>query len=172
MKYFVAFGERCHEVELVERLGELVVTVNGRPMALDYQEIDRLGQVILLHEGASYAISIEGFAEAVNVTLAGHHYAMTLEDERERAAHLAARAAAKGGGPVKAVMPGVVAQVLVGEGQEVAEGQALLVLEAMKMQNEIAAPGAGKVERIHVAAGRAVAAGEVLVTLKGLEAPP
>ena len=169
MKYWVDFGGHERVVELVERMGTLLVAVDGEALELDYQEIDRLGQVLLLHDGASYAISIEGDAAAVDVTLAGHHYAMKLQDERERAAQLAARAAARGGGPVAAVMPGVVVSVLVEEGQAVAEGEPLLVLEAMKMQNEIAAPGAGVVERVHVEPGRAVAAGEILVTLG---APP
>ena len=101
MKIFVDFGGDVREVELVERLGELVVTVDGEPMDVDYREIDRLGQVVLLHEGNSYAISIEGNENQVSVTLAGHSFHMELEDERERAAQLAARAAAKGGGPVK-----------------------------------------------------------------------
>lgn len=169
MKIFVDFGGDVREVELVERLGELVVTVDGEPMDVDYREIDRLGQVVLLHEGNSYAISIEGNENQVSVTLAGHSFHMELEDERERAAQLAARAAAKGGGPVKAVMPGVVVQLLVKEGDTVEEGAPLLVLEAMKMQNEIAAPSSAVVQRVHVESGQAVGAGEVLVTLKGTD---
>ena len=105
----------------------------------------------------------------MSVTLAGHSFHMELEDERERAAQLAARAAAKGGGPVKAVMPGVVVQLLVKEGDTVEEGAPLLVLEAMKMQNEIAAPSSAVVQRVHVESGQAVGAGEVLVTLKGTD---
>lgn len=175
MKIFVDFGRGgggendVREVELVERLGELRVTVDGAPMEVDYREIDRLGQVVLLHEGRSYAISIEGTENRVDVTLAGHSFVMELEDERERAALLAARAAAKGGGPVKAVMPGVVVQVLAPEGTAVSAGEPLLVLEAMKMQNEIAAPSDAVVQRVHVEAGQAVSAGDVLVTLKGHE---
>ena len=94
---------------------------------------------------------------------------MQLEDERERAAHVAERAASKGGGMLKAVMPGIVVETLVAVGEEVGEGQPLLILEAMKMQNEILAPGPGIVARFHVEPGQAVAAGEKLVDLKGLE---
>ena len=59
-------------------------------------------------------------------------------------------------------------EYLVEVGAEVAEGQPLLILEAMKMQNEISAPGPGILAAIHVEAGATVAAGDKLVTLKGL----
>ena len=78
----------------------------------------------------------------------------------------AARAAGAGGGSVKSVMPGVVVSLLASEGDEVEEGQPLLVLEAMKMQNEIAAPAAGTVRLIHVKEGEAVSAGAKLVDLE------
>ena len=67
---------------------------------------------------------------------------------------------------MKSIMPGVVVSLLVAEGDVVEEGQALLVLEAMKMQNEIAAPTAGEVRLIHVAEGEAVSAGAKLVELE------
>ena len=67
---------------------------------------------------------------------------------------------------MKSVMPGVVVSLLVAEGDVVEEGQALLVLEAMKMQNEIAAPTAGEVRLIHGAEGEAVSAGAKLVELE------
>ncbi len=165
MKYYVSIGDRTHEVELVERLGELHVSVDGRPMPLSYEEADRLGQVIVLHEGLSYAMSIEGDGRSVGIGLAGHWYAMELEDERERAAHIAERASSRGGGVVKSVMPGVVVELLVRTGDVVEAGQPLLILEAMKMQNEIASPSGGRVQTIHVSQRQAVGAGEKLLTL-------
>ena len=169
MKYFVTISERVHEVEIVERLGELIVSVGGEPLDVSYEEADRLGQVVLLHGDSSYAISIEGDEANVGVTLAGYYYATEIEDERERAAHIAERAASKGGGVVKSVMPGVVVEILVAPGDEVEAGQPLLILEAMKMQNEISAPGSGVVKSIHVEAGSAVTGGAELVTLQGRE---
>jgi biotin carboxyl carrier protein len=64
-------------------------------------------------------------------------------------------------------MPGIVVEVLVAEGETVEEGQPLLILEAMKMQNEIRAAGPGVVDGLHVSKGEAVAAGARLVSLKG-----
>ena len=67
-------------------------------------------------------------------------------------------------------MPGVVVELLVEVGEAVAEGQPLLILEAMKMQNEIGAPGDGIVKALHTSAGDAVGAGDKLVTLAAPEA--
>jgi biotin carboxyl carrier protein len=165
VKYYVTVGGRTREVDLVERLGELVVTVDGVAMDVTYEEADRLGQVVLLAYGRSYAVSIEGDENRVGVTLAGYHYAMEIEDERERAAHVAERAAGKSGGVVVATMPGVVVEIMVAPGDELEPGAPLLILEAMKMQNEIDASSGGVVKTVHVTPGQAVSAGERLVTL-------
>ena len=71
-----------------------------------------------------------------------------------------------GGETVEAPMPGTVLDIKVLEGQRVNSGDTLLILEAMKMENEIAAPATGTVESIRVQKGSAVNAGEVLVVLK------
>lgn len=166
MKTFVQVNGKVREVELVERLGELVVSLDGKRVEVSYDEVDPYGQIVLLHDGESFALSIEGDGHATSVTLAGYRYDCALEDERERAANMAARAAAKGGGPVKAVMPGVVLELLVKPGQRVEAGQPLLILEAMKMQNEIRAAAAGIVKSLHVDPGQAVGAGDKLLTLE------
>jgi biotin carboxyl carrier protein len=67
---------------------------------------------------------------------------------------------------VESAMPGVVVELLVAVGDEVEKGQSLLILEAMKMQNEIAAPAAARVTAIHVEQGVAVGSGQKLVTLE------
>ncbi|MDA1266453.1 MAG: biotin/lipoyl-binding protein [Planctomycetota bacterium] len=169
MKYFVTSGERVLEVEVIERFGQLEVSVGGELLDLTYQEVDRLGQIVCTESGKTYGMSIEGDENQAWVTLAGHVYALEIEDERERAAQLAARAAGGRGGPLKAVMPGVVVQTLVAEGDTVVEGQPILVLEAMKMQNEIGAPCAGTIKKLAVAAGQAVGAGDLLAVLEATE---
>ncbi len=69
------------------------------------------------------------------------------------------------GPELKAQMPGTVVKVLVDEGAEVAEGAPLVIMEAMKMETEIAAPLAGRVAKVHVAAGQVLAAGDALLDL-------
>jgi biotin carboxyl carrier protein len=165
VKYYVQVNGRDHQVELVERLGRLAVAVDGKALDVTYEEVDDLGQVVLLHEGLSYGLSIEGDEARVQVTLAGHFHDIRLEDERERAAHAADRAHGKAGGVVTAVMPGVVVEVLVQPGAAVTKGQPLLILSAMKMQNEIAAPSDGVVQQVLATPGQAVAAGAKLIVL-------
>jgi pyruvate carboxylase len=63
-------------------------------------------------------------------------------------------------------MPGLVVKVLVAPGEKVVQGQSLIVLEAMKMQNELKATGAAVVEAVSVEVGRAVEKGEVLIILR------
>lgn len=166
MKYFATVNGEEHELDLIERHGRLEASFDGEPVEVGYEEVDRLGQVALILEGRSYAVSIEGGSGERQVTVAGHLYQVSLEDERERAAHAAERDRASAGGDIKSVMPGVVVSVLVAEGDEVEAGQALIILEAMKMQNEIEAPSAGVVARLHVREGEAVSSGTKLVTLK------
>ena len=170
MKYFVNVNGHDHEVNLTERLGELLVEVDGESIDLVYEEVDSLGQVLAIAGGASFGVSIEGDSTKAGITIAGHFYDVEIEDERERAAHAAARAAGAGGGLVKSVMPGIVISLLAVEGDAVEEGQPLLVLEAMKMQNEIEAPTAGVVKRIFVNEGEAVSAGAKLVEIEPNEA--
>ena len=165
MRYLVTVNGRAHEVDVAERLGELSVTIDGRELDLSYEEVDNLGQVALISQGRSWAVSIEGDEHQVAATIAGHVYLVEIEDERELAAHAAAREAGPAGGPIKSVMPGVVVKLLVGEGDSVEKGQPLLILEAMKMQNEINAPGPGVVKTLHVREREAVGCGAKLVTL-------
>lgn len=173
MKYFVTVNGAEHQVELQEVLGELCVSYDGQPLEVRFEEVDRLGQVALFVGGEggdkAYAVSIEGGASQAQVTVAGHLYSIQMEDERERAAHDAERTRQKGGGDLKSIMPGVVVKLLVQVGERVAKDQPLLILEAMKMQNEIAAPSDGTVTALHVREGQAVASGAKLVSLAAAE---
>ena len=75
----------------------------------------------------------------------------------------APRAQAHSDNMVLAPMPGIILSITVKEGDEVNAGDAMLVLEAMKMENEIHAPRAGKIKKVHVSAGAEVRSGSVLV---------
>ncbi|MBL8858962.1 MAG: hypothetical protein JNL28_10685 [Planctomycetes bacterium] len=165
MKYYVSVNGRTRIVHLIERNNKLVVHVDDQPFDASYQEVDSLGQVVIIHDGKSYGLSMAGDPNQVEVTLAGHFYDVRIEDERERAAHAAERAGGRSNGLVISVMPGVVVDLMVKPGDRIEKGQALLILSAMKMQNEIGAPVAGIVKELHVAADQAVAAGAKLVTI-------
>ena len=126
----------------------------------------RPGRAVASGSAAS-GVSIEGDEREVAVAIAGHLYAVEIEDERERAAHAAERADAQGrrrgqerdAGDRRASCSSK-------EGDVVEQGQPLLVLEAMKMQNEIAAPAAGVVRAMHVRVREAVQGGAKLLTIE------
>ncbi len=98
------------------------------------------------------------------VETGGRTRRLRLLDERARRAH---RGAGGGGsGEVRAIIPGKVVTVLVAVGAAVEQEQGLLVIEAMKMENEVKAPRAGTVKAVKVGPGQAVEAGELLVVIE------
>ncbi len=99
--------------------------------------------------------------------LLGQQYPVKVEDAREKRLKAAAGGKLQGSGEfqLKAPMPGLVAAIPVEENQEIEKGQVLLVLESMKMQNELRSPRAGKVDRIKVKTGETVEQRQVLLTV-------
>ncbi len=95
----------------------------------------------------------------------GVSHVITISDPRDRMASADA-AASKGPVMIRAQMPGKVVRILVDQGQAVEAGQGLLVVEAMKMQNEVKSPKAGTVAKILAAAESAVSAGETLLIIE------
>ena len=116
------------------------------------------------------AVTIQGTGGSVEVVIRGWRFVLEVEPEgrarlRERA--MRDRQVSHDGSvaEVRAIMPGRVVSVSVAVGDSVTAGQELLVVEAMKMQNELRAPRAGTVERLAVAAGQAVELGDLLAVL-------
>ena len=119
-----------------------------------------LGEASTTGEGTVREVIVDGFRFEVE----------TVSDRRatlvERATRAGASAAATGPLEVRAVIPGKVVRVAIAVGDEVTAGQQLLVVEAMKMQNELRAPRAGTIERIGVAVGQNLEIGDVLVVIE------
>ena len=139
--------------------------VDGEPVPYSFEQVAD-GYYTLLLEGTSYSLVLEsGPGEGVRVHLAGRQLEVQVKDER---ALLLERFGLKEAGKaaqrtVHAPMPGLVLRVLVEPGQTVQEGDGLLVLEAMKMENELRAPADGAIAAVHVAPGDAVGKNELLV---------
>lgn len=129
--------------------------------------------------GNTYDVSIDSFERSTaRVTVNGVTYDIHIEREKPTPAKLARPKVVAGEGPqpvrmkpqpglgaVKAPLPGVVKAVPVKQGETIKQGQALVILEAMKMDNEIYAPTDGTVSEIHVSAGQAVLEGDILVSI-------
>jgi biotin carboxyl carrier protein len=156
------------------------VTVDGRPATLtiggERFRFDRDGDVLerdfsieevqpglysVLIDGRSYTVSAAGGAVTVN----GRALAAEAFDPRELRARKVA-GAGKGRLEIAALMPGKVVRLLVGPGDSVEEGQGLVVVEAMKMQNEMKSPRSGRVAGVKTRVEATVAAGEVLLVIE------
>ncbi len=141
-----------------------LIRINGNPTepetGADIVEVEP-GVYSAILEGSSYEITVTG----AEVEIAGLRMHVEREDPRKWNPAAATRIS-EGRQAIKAPMPGKVVRVLVAEGDEVVAGQGLLVVEAMKMQNEMKAPRAGRVAGIAVKQHEAVNAGSVLVLIE------
>lgn len=124
----------------------------------------------LLHKGRSYpaeVISIDRHSKEIQLKIGGKHQSVKLYDRYDQLVkkmglnvNVVHKISA-----IKAPMPGLVLSILVEAGQEVAQGDPMLILEAMKMENVIKSPGAGTVKKIMVEKGKPVDKGEVLIEM-------
>jgi biotin carboxyl carrier protein len=174
MKYFVTMPSgREHVVEIKDDAhAGFEVVVDGVPSDADAVSHGAGAGKTRLGRGATSvrigATMVELWLEAdppnVGVIANGKRFFARVESERMRIQ--AADKGPKGGeGTVKTPMPGRVVRVLCAEGDEVAAGQPVVVVEAMKMENELVAARAGKVVKIHVAAGATVESGAALIEI-------
>ena len=146
---------------------KLKVTVDGSELALTDEPVS----VELVEPGVySVLVGLRSFdvrADSAHgeAWIAGRRLEVLVEDPRELSASASSGQAA-GKRDLIAPMPGKVIRLLAAEGDEVLAGQGLVVVEAMKMQNEIPAPKAGRVNALRVTPGDSVAAGQVLATVE------
>jgi biotin carboxyl carrier protein len=156
-------GGRTVRVEVRGEAGRYRVTLDGEPLDVDVQPAGR-DFMTLLVDGRSHEAGVLRTADGYTVALA----AATLDVELKDAAREGALPRARAAGPVriKAPMPGKLVRLLVEPGQPVEAGQGLLVMEAMKMENELKAPRAGRVREVHVGERQAVETGALLLVLE------
>jgi biotin carboxyl carrier protein len=170
MRYFVTVGRQTLEVEL----GADGVRVDGIGVNADLMEMDGTEVRSLLLDGKSHRILASRKGRGLwSLHLAGRHVTARVVDERTRSIEemTGDRDGVLGPEALRAPMPGMVVKVEVEEGQPVMAGQGLVIVEAMKMENELKSPGDVRVKKILVAAGEAVEKDQVLIELDPLEDP-
>jgi biotin carboxyl carrier protein len=155
-------GKRLRTVEL-ERHGEhWKISLDGQQVHADAVEINPHTLSLLL-EGQCYEVHIAESPDGVlKLQTGSREFTAEVVDPRAWRGRWQGAREAQGRQQVVAPMPGKVVRILVQAGEEVEAGQGLLVVEAMKMQNEIRSPKGGTVERLYVQEGQPVNAGEVL----------
>ena len=164
MKYLTTINDRTFSIEWID---DHHVSVNGTAYEMQFSQVGDQPVFSLLMDGHSYEGLIYHEDEHWEVILRGAMYTAKVEDEREQRL----RAQHKGGTTVsgefllKAPMPGMVVAMPIAEGQAVEKGDVLLILESMKMQNELRSPRAGTVTRLKVNPGDRVEKKQTLLSV-------
>jgi biotin carboxyl carrier protein len=172
-RFSIQLGGKERELS-VEALdgGRWRVTHEGRARVWDVRKVHngtRSATWSLLPDGGGPAalVDVDGGTPDLTVGVGGMTAPLKIVDARSKlAAHAAARSAQGGPHSVRSPMPGKVVKVLVQAGDEVKTGSAVVVVEAMKMENELRAPRDGRIKEVPVREGQAVEAGQPLVILE------
>lgn len=152
MRYITKIGEQEFLVEIVD---ERHVMVDGKLYQVDFAPVSNQPIYSLIVDGQSFEAYVYETEDAWQVLMHGELYNAQVEDEREKRLRAASesRLLDRGEYILRAPMPGLVIAVPVGEGQKVSKGEVLVILESMKMQNELKAPRDGTVARLRVKPG-------------------
>lgn len=164
MSYWVRVGDRELQVVLREEDGRTTALVDGTELPVQLEE-EVPGNPTLLVDGKPYDLAAVSTVLGYSILLDGIPFDLAVEDRRRLAAVNGAKAANHARAELRAPMPGRVARIDVSEGETVEAGQRLLVLEAMKMENDLPAPRAGRIASLAVRAGQTVEMGQPLVLL-------
>ena len=149
MKYITTLNGKEYTVEILD---DHRISVDGQIQEIDFESVSGQPVYSLIIDGKSYESYVYETEEGLQVLMRGQLYNLTVEDEREKRLKSAAGGEASESGEynLKAPMPGLVVSIPVAEGDVVEKGQVILILESMKMQNELKSPKEGTISRIRV----------------------
>jgi biotin carboxyl carrier protein len=169
MTFDIEIGGRSRTVS-VERVsgGHFRVTLDGTPHEVDAARTDEFALSLLVDGGSSREVVVSRGAlpGELLVGIEGRTVSVAVNGRRTRGGGGDGAGHGHGEAVIAAPMPGRVVRVLVAPGDEVAAKQGVVVVEAMKMENELRSPKAGRVKEVAVAAGASVEAGRVLVVVE------
>lgn len=175
MPYIVTVNNQTCTVDT--RGQENGVTIDALAYAIDWRQIATLaagGRYSLVIAGKSYEIFARRISEpgaqdvqTYEIFLKGQRFEVKIEDERTKLlAGLARSGAGSGEARILAPMPGLVVNVLVKPGDTIEQTQPVVILEAMKMENDLPAPITGTIKEVPVQKGQTVDQGQVLVVIE------
>ncbi len=167
MAFIAKLGEQSYRVE-IEETGKSVyrVSVDGNEFVVDGKKTGRTNYSLIV-DNRSFEIEVDNAEDEYRVLVDGRSYHVHLVDERRvRVGDGQSDSQIQGRQRVSVPMPGKVIAVLVSEGDVVEKGQGLVIVEAMKMENEVRSPIAATVKEIKVKAGDTVEGGAVLVIVE------
>jgi biotin carboxyl carrier protein len=167
MAFIAKLGEQSYSVE-IEEIGKSLyrVAIDGNDFLVDGKKTGRTNYSLIV-DNRSFEIEVDNSEDEYRVLVDGRNYHVHLVDERRvRVGGGQSDIELQGRQKVSVPMPGKVIAVLVSEGDNVERGQGLVIVEAMKMENEVRSPIAGEVKEIKVKPGDAVEGGVVLVVVE------
>jgi len=167
MKLHAKIDGEDHDIEIVEADGRVTARVRDREYVLDVTQPEP--NIFALRNGCKLVevfVSPDTPAGAMKAAAGGHEFKIEITDPKRLRGSAVDAEHAGGAAEIKTAMPGKVVRVLVEAGAKVKKGDGILVVEAMKMQNEMKAPKDGTVREIRVAEGETVNAGDVLARIE------
>jgi biotin carboxyl carrier protein len=167
MTFVAKLGDQSYTIE-IEETGKSVyrVSVDGNEFLVDGKKIGRTNYSLIV-DNRSFEIEVDHAEDEYRVLVDGRNYHVHLIDERRMLTGAAQSVPQlQGRQKVSVPMPGKVIAVLVAEGDAVEKGQGLVIVEAMKMENEVHSPIAGEVKEIKVKPGDTVEGGAVLMVVE------
>src|SRR5262249_48954231 len=165
MIYEVTIESKTHRVELVRQGSGWSCKLEGRVFPLE--GVRRQGGVLwVLVEGRSYEVCQEPAGAETSIVVGNERFNVTVRDPRSLRSRRGAGDSSQGLKKIVAPMPGKIVRIVAPAGTEVEAGQPVVVIEAMKMQNELKSPKKGKVKKINVSEGAAVEAGQTLAEVE------
>jgi biotin carboxyl carrier protein len=167
MKWVVRRGDESREVNVARQGGVFEVELDGRRVEVELVPVDgAVASLRMPSDGRSFQITYQRSSNGSwRLAVGQREYDLSVLTPTEA---IEAVAGARESGPsrVTAPIPGKVVAIKVAVGDEVSAGQPLVVLEAMKMENELSAEQDGRVTAVHVSGGETVDGGELLVELE------
>src|SRR5260221_7383107 len=165
MIYEVTIAKKTYRVELLRTVSGWRCTLHGRNVPLDVVSTQDNVLSILVN-GKSYEVKQENTGSDAGIVVGHERFVASVRDPRSFRSRRGAGIADHGVKKLTAPMPGKVVRILAGVGAEVGLGQSLIVIEAMKMQNELKAPKKGVIKKLSVTEGATVEAGQGLVEVE------
>jgi biotin carboxyl carrier protein len=166
VKYHVLIDGEHYEVDVQREGGGFQVTLGAETFHVDVAKLMDGHAYSVLLDDRSVDVAVEERGDALDLLIGGSRYPTDVLGEREWLARSIKGENVEGDKVVRASMTGIVRDVLVTPGDVVSRGQALLILEAMKMENEVKAEVEGTVARVLVETGATVSIGDVVVEIE------
>jgi biotin carboxyl carrier protein len=164
MKYTAIINDKVYEIDIG---ANNTVHINGEPHSVDFRGIDGTTLFSLLIDNRSWEVLVERTGDEYRILIDGELHVVNIQDERTRRLSKAeGKGPAAGEVVIKAPMPGLVRAINVGVGDAVIARQGIVILEAMKMENELRTPRVGVVKEIRIKPGDKVEQGQALVIIK------